>query len=73
MSTFSHSYLEVMPRLLELIKKKEGVEHEQFKGALYVILGRILNGVALKINKFFVCSFRVQKPVSPDEAQLGYA
>lgn len=39
MGTFSHSYLEVMPRLLELIRKKEGVEHEQFKGALHVILG----------------------------------
>ena len=36
---FSHSYHLLVPRLLELLKKTEAVSHEQFKGALYVILG----------------------------------
>ena len=36
---FSHSYHILVPRLLELLKKTEDVSHEQFKGALYVILG----------------------------------
>ena len=36
---FSHSYHLLVPRLLELLMKSEQVSHEQFKGALYVILG----------------------------------
>ena len=36
---FSHSYQLLVPRLLELLKKTDEVSHEQFKGALYVILG----------------------------------
>ena len=36
---FSHSYHLLVPRLLELLQKTDEVSHEQFKGALYVILG----------------------------------
>ena len=36
---FSHSYQLLIPTLLQLLKKTEDVSHEQFKGALYVILG----------------------------------
>jgi len=35
----SHSYQVVVPKLVELLKKDENISHEQFKGALYVILG----------------------------------
>jgi hypothetical protein len=40
LTTFPHSYKSIMPQLIELVSK-ENVEssHEQFKGALYVILG----------------------------------
>ena len=36
---FSHSYQLLLPRLVQLLKKTEDVSHEQFKGALYVVLG----------------------------------
>jgi len=35
----AHSYQVVVPRLVEMLKKDENISHEQFKGALYVILG----------------------------------
>ena len=39
MKFFSHSYEEVVPCLVEILKGGEGVSHEQSKGALYLILG----------------------------------
>jgi hypothetical protein len=40
MTTFPHSYKSIMPKLLSLVDKgNTDVSHEQFKGALYVILG----------------------------------
>eukprot|EP00092_Neocalanus_flemingeri_P031411 GFUD01034116.1.p1 GENE.GFUD01034116.1~~GFUD01034116.1.p1 ORF type:complete len:1998 (+),score=527.07 GFUD01034116.1:71-6064(+) len=39
MKHFSHSYQLLVPKLVELLKKDENISHEQFKGALYVILG----------------------------------
>ena len=36
---FSHSYQLLTPKLIQLLQKTEEVSHEQFKGALYVILG----------------------------------
>lgn len=35
----AHSYHVLVPRLVELLKKNDDISHEQFKGALYVILG----------------------------------
>ena len=36
---FAYSYQLLLPRLLELLKCGTGVSHEQFKGALFVLLG----------------------------------
>ncbi len=36
---YSYSYKELLPRLLELLQAGTGVTHEQFKGALFVLLG----------------------------------
>ena len=40
LSHFSHSYLEILPRLEQLLKEDNDIKHEEFKGALYVILGK---------------------------------
>ncbi len=50
LGTFSHSYMVVMPRLLKLIEKKEDAVHEEFKGALYVILGSKNRSLLTKHN-----------------------
>ena len=45
---FAYSYRVVLPRLLELLKTDEGVTHEQYKGALYVLLGHSGKSMANK-------------------------
>jgi proteasome activator subunit 4 len=72
--TFSHSYLVVMPRLLELIQKKEGdMIHEEFKGALYVILGMLIDTYYDVLNYLImlVIFFRLQESFASNETQLA--
>ena len=37
---FSYSFKVLLPRLLELLQSNEDISHEQFKGALFVLLGK---------------------------------
>lgn len=39
MNNFSHSYKQLIPRLVASLQKDEAISHEEFKGALYVLLG----------------------------------
>ncbi|XP_049827617.1 proteasome activator complex subunit 4-like [Schistocerca gregaria] len=39
LDTFSYSYLVLVPKLLEYLKEDSKEHHDQFKGALYVLLG----------------------------------
>jgi len=50
MKFFSYSYEEVVPHLIKLLKGGEGVNHEQFKGALYLILGPKGKSLLIKHN-----------------------
>lgn len=50
MKFFSYSYEEVIPHLITLLKGGEGVDHEQFKGALYLILGPKGKSLLIKHN-----------------------
>ncbi|GLH02190.1 Proteasome activator complex subunit 4 [Gryllus bimaculatus] len=48
MDIFPYSYVILIPKLLENLKKNTLIEHEQFKGALYVLLGRKQNPVVAR-------------------------
>jgi proteasome activator subunit 4 len=50
MKFFSYSYEEVIPHLIDLLRGGEGVNHEQFKGALYLVLGPKGKSLLIKHN-----------------------
>ncbi|XP_046402715.1 proteasome activator complex subunit 4A-like [Ischnura elegans] len=47
---FSYSYTIIMPELLKILKEDSNVNHERFKGALYVLLGPKLQPLLTKHN-----------------------
>ena len=47
---FSYSYEEVIPKLVDLLQGGSGVSHEQFKGALYLVLGPKGKSLLIKHN-----------------------
>jgi len=46
----AHSYQIIVPRLVDLLKKDDSISHEQFKGALYVVLGLKGKSILTKHN-----------------------